>query len=333
MKDLILRIGRESDTGPSREHNEDWAEYVIPEDAHERRSRGALFLVADGMGGHQAGEVASQVAVEQVKEAYYSGPAQNAAERLQEAFQIANRALYDLAHSDEEKMGMGTTLVAAVVWGSPLRVTVANVGDSRAYLLHRSHLAQITTDHSWVEAQVQARLLTREQAHQHPQRNLITRALGLRPEVEVDLFEARLRKGDLLLLCTDGLSGELTEEQIAAMLRSRPPAEAAAGLVAQASAQGSSDNASAIVVQAEQGARAEGRPENPPAGWLAVLVARLRSLRHRAGTVPVPAPQDLTASTGTPGTTPGTAMGGQPHPPSPGGPGEGTEAGTTDDDA
>jgi protein phosphatase len=138
-------------------------------------------------------------------------------------------------------------------------------------LLHRENLTQITTDHSWVEAQVQARLLTREQAHKHPQRNLITRALGLRPEVQVDPFEVKLRKGDLLLLCSDGLSGELTTERIADILRSRPPAEAATELVAQANAHGGGDNASAIVVQTE--------------------TRRTRAPRRTADATPVEAPQ------------------------------------------
>lgn len=249
MRAWSLRIGQESDTGPSRERNEDYVDYSVPDDEADRRSKGALFLVADGMGGHQAGDVASREAVQQVRQSYYGDTAHKPAESLVAAFRTANQVLYNLAQSDPAKAGMGTTLVAAIVREKQARMLIANVGDSRAYLHRRNRFNQVTADHSWVEAQVRAGLLTRAQAERHPQRNLITRALGIRPEVEVDLFEVKLRAGDQILLCTDGVSGELSDQEMAHIVGTHEPPAAAAELVAQANERGGSDNASALVVQ------------------------------------------------------------------------------------
>ena len=255
---LELRFGQKSDRGPSRALNEDYADCFVAADEAQRRDKGAIFLVADGMGGHQAGEVASRMAVERVRQEYYADAAHEPGDSLVRAFKVANRALYDYALSDPSKAGMGTTLVAAVVLGR--RVCVANVGDSRAYLISKKTITQITKDHSWVEKQVQAGLLTREQAERHPQRNLITRALGAKASVEVDLFEGELHGGDVLLLCTDGLSGPLSERQMTRIVGSQPPTQAAAQLVAQANVQGGEDNASAIVVEATTPHRKESGP-------------------------------------------------------------------------
>ena len=226
----------------------------------QRREKGALFLVADGMGGHRAGQVASRAAVERVKEAYYADTSPGVGDSLERAIKVANLEVYERAQADPALAGMGTTLVAAVLQGKGPQATIANVGDSRAYLLRRKRLTQISVDHSWVEAQFRAGLLTREQAQKHPQRNLITRALGIRPTVEVDIFERKLRKGDALLLCTDGVSGELSDKQMAEILQAQPPGAAAAELVAQASTLGGKDNATAMVVQAEPGTGLFGRP-------------------------------------------------------------------------
>jgi serine/threonine protein phosphatase PrpC len=254
MTEPFLLIGRRSDTGPVRERNEDYVDYCVPEDETVRQVKGALFLVADGMGGHRAGQVASRTAVECTRQEYYTDPAANVQESLERAFKMANREVHDKARSDPAMAGMGTTLVAAIIRDRGKKAIIANVGDSRAYLLRGKQLTQITVDHSWVEAQFRAGLLTRKQAEKHPQRNLITRALGIHPSVEVDLFERKLRKGDSLLLCTDGVSGELSEERMAEIVRTGSPAEAAAELVARANAQGGNDNATALVVRAEPGA-------------------------------------------------------------------------------
>jgi serine/threonine protein phosphatase PrpC len=246
--ELELRFGQKSDRGPARELNEDYAHCLLPTDKAQLQAKGAVFLVADGMGGHRAGEVASQQAVERVLHEYCADASHEPGQSLVRAFKAANQVLYDWALSDTTKTGMGTTLVAAVILGR--KVYVANVGDSRAYLVNRQGITRITEDHSWVEKQVRAGLLTREEAERHPQRNLITRALGSKPTVEVDLFEGELSEGDRLLLCTDGMSGPLSEQQIAHIVLSHPAARAAARLVALACAQRGDDNATALVVEA-----------------------------------------------------------------------------------
>jgi serine/threonine protein phosphatase PrpC len=247
MTDLDLRIGQETDAGRVRKYNEDYIECFVPANEAQLASKGAIFLVADGMGGHLAGEVASREAVKQVIQRYYLDESLDVGDCLTRAFKAANQIIHDMAQADLEKAGMGTTLVAAVILGRKLYV--ANVGDSRAYLLRRKRFRQITVDHSWVEEQVKTGTLTREQAEQHPQRNLITRALGTRPSVEVDLFQLELEEGDTLLLCTDGLNGQVSDRVIAQTTRSEPPPQAAAELVALASEQGGRDNTSVAIVQ------------------------------------------------------------------------------------
>lgn len=268
MTEPIFQIGKESDTGPARERNEDYIDYFVPEDEELGRAKGALFVVADGMGGHRAGQVASREAVERVMAEYYDDPDRDVGDCLVRAIKTANQAIYDQAQADPEMAGMGTTLVAATIRNRGRQVTIANVGDSRAYLLRRQNLKQITIDHSWVEAQFRAGLLTREQTKKHPQRNLITRAVGIQPTVEVDLFQTKLRRGDSLVLCTDGVSGELSDEEMAQIVRTRPPDDAAAELVAQANSLGGTDNATALIVQAEAQAGFGGLPfGSTTSGW------------------------------------------------------------------
>ncbi len=245
--DFELRIGQASDTGRVRRYNEDFVESVVPADETTLRDKGALFLVADGMGGHRAGGVASREAVQSVMKEYYANTDLSLEESLVQAFERANKAVFELAQEDEDKAGMGTTLVAAVLLGR--RLLIANVGDSRLYLLRGRQFNQVTVDHSWVEEQVQAGLLTREEADIHPHRNLITRAMGTRPEVAVDLYDMEMREGDMLLLCTDGLSGQVAERQMANTVRTLPPPQAAEALVERANEQGGRDNATALIVQ------------------------------------------------------------------------------------
>jgi serine/threonine protein phosphatase PrpC len=246
--ELDLEVGLASDVGPTRKLNEDCADYRLPGDKALPQAKGAAFVVADGMGGHQAGDVASNQAVALVIEGYYADDATQPGDSLVRAIKAANRSLYEDALSDPAKSGMGTTLVAAIVLGR--KVYVANVGDSRAYVIDQQGIVQITQDHSWVEEQVQAGLLTREQAGLHPQRNLITRALGSKPAVNVDLFEGELHAGQTLLLCSDGLSNPLSDQGMARIILAAPPAEAAQELIRQAAELGGDDNATALIVKA-----------------------------------------------------------------------------------
>jgi protein phosphatase len=256
-----LRAGGATDTGLVRAHNED--RYL----ADER-----LFAVADGVGGHKAGEVASQTAVETLQREF-TEPTTGA---LIDAVKTANRTVWNLAETNSDQRGMGTTLTALALVddGDEERLAIVNVGDSRAYLLQQGQLEQLTEDHSLVEQLVREGQLTPEEAQVHPQRSIITRALGLDPEVEVDSWELTPYKGDRLLLCSDGLTNEVSDEQIATTLRTvSDPEEAATQLVNEARDHGGSDNITCVVVDVvDDGERAElasaalaAEPPPPPA--------------------------------------------------------------------
>jgi len=241
-----LQAVKLTDVGRVRSHNEDYVDFYVPPDARQLERKGAIYLVADGMGGHQAGEVASQGAVELVIGRYYSDTTHDVGTSLVRAFRAANKLIYDQAQADPAKAGMGTTLVAAVILGR--KVYLANVGDSRAYLINKAGIVQITEDHSWVEEQVRAGLLTPEQAVHHPQRNLVTRALGTKPSVDVDLFEGELGRGDFLLMCSDGLTGRVEDQEITSLVAGHPLEEAARLLVALANERGGNDNITVLLV-------------------------------------------------------------------------------------
>lgn len=267
-----------TDTGCVRPHNEDYVDFFVPSDPQQQARKGAIYLVADGMGGHQAGEVASQGAVELVIQHYYEDTSRDVTRSLVKAVQTANRQIYAQGQADLAKAGMGTTLVAAVILGR--KAYVANVGDSRAYLINERSISQITEDHSWVEEQVRAGLLTQEQAKHHPQRNLVTRALGSKPAVDVDLFEGEISSGDTLLLCSDGLTGRVEDHEIATIVRAFPPMQATQALVTAAKEQGGNDNITVLLVSAEREAAvapvmagASGRPARGRSWLIPVLVA------------------------------------------------------------
>src|SRR5215471_15311413 len=168
--------------------------FVIPKDLQVMANKGALFIVADGMGGHAAGEVASEIAVDTVSNMYYQEDSADVSVSLLRAIRRANTSIHQRAAENMLRSGMGTTCVAAVLRGN--MAYVANVGDSRAYMVRRGQVRQISQDHSWVEEQVRAGLLTHDQARSHAQRNVITRCLGTQAEVEVDVFSEVLEEGD-----------------------------------------------------------------------------------------------------------------------------------------
>src|SRR5579872_66245 len=188
-----FEVALRTDIGRMRARNEDCGTYVIPEDAETFADKGALFVIADGMGGHAMGDVASDIAVRTVREAYYQHSADDIASALTAAMREAHAAILRQAPPD---VVMGTTCVAAVIQGET--AYVANVGDSRAYLVRNGQIRQISHDHSLVAELVRAGLLTEEQARTHEQRNLIYRSLGCPGEVEVDLFTEQVCEGDTL---------------------------------------------------------------------------------------------------------------------------------------
>src|SRR5438874_777554 len=231
-----LRAGGATDVGLVRAHNED--RFLADE---------GLFAVADGVGGHKAGEVASQTAVETLQREF-TEPTTDA---LIDAVKTANRTVWNLAETNSDQRGMGTTLTALALVddGGEDRLAIVNVGDSRAYLLQQGELEQLTEDHSLVEQLVREGQLTPEEAQVHPQRSIITRALGLDPDVEVDSWELTPYKGDRLLLCSDGLTNEVSDDEIASTLRTvSDPEEAARQLVQEARDHGGSDNIACVVV-------------------------------------------------------------------------------------
>lgn len=246
-KQLRLDVAQLTDVGRKRSQNEDNMAYVIPKDPQVMARKGALFIVADGMGGHAAGEVASEIAVDTVSNAYYQDDNDEVTVSLVNAIRRANSLIHQRAAENMLRSGMGTTCVAAVFKGN--MAYIANVGDSRAYLVRRGQIKQVSQDHSWVEEQVRAGLLTREQARSHAQRNVITRCLGTQSEVEVDIFSEPLDENDSLVLCTDGLSGLVGEEDLQSIVSQYAPQESVYHLVERANENGGSDNITAIVIR------------------------------------------------------------------------------------
>ncbi len=242
-----LNVAQRTDVGRQRQHNEDNVAYIIPKDGAILATKGALLLVADGMGGHAAGEVASEMAVSNVSTLYYHDLENDVPTSLLYAIKQANAIIYQTAMEDIEHNGMGTTCVAAVILGNV--AYIANVGDSRAYLIRKGEVRQISQDHSWVAEQVRAGALTEEEARMHDMRNMITRSLGSMPDVDVDIFVEQLEEGDALLLCSDGLSGMVSNMEILQIVERYPPQECVHRLVDRANAQGGTDNVTALVAR------------------------------------------------------------------------------------
>jgi protein phosphatase len=202
---IVEHAGR-TDVGRQRTANEDSLAVRPP-----------LFAVADGMGGAKAGEVASAVAVEAVEGARESGEPAEA--QLAGIVRAANRRIYDLAVADESRRGMGTTLTLAKVHGD--EVSLAHVGDSRAYRMRDGELAQLTRDHSLVAELERSGQITAEAAEHHPQRSIITRALGPEPDVEVDTYTLAGREGDVFLICSDGLTSMISDDEVTSICARR----------------------------------------------------------------------------------------------------------------
>ncbi|MBI4494534.1 MAG: Stp1/IreP family PP2C-type Ser/Thr phosphatase [Chloroflexi bacterium] len=238
-----MDIGSATDVGRRRPHNED---SLLVLSHPDQPRRGVLCVVADGMGGHAAGEVASHIAVETLAERYFAERGEVRA-ALVAAVRQANAAVWEAGNADPSRHGMGTTLVAAAIVGD--QATIANVGDSRAYLITQRAIRQVTLDHTWVAEQAALGRLSAQDAALHPFRHMLTRSLGVQGEVEVDLFELPLRPGDALLLCSDGLTAHLKPAELREVVASAPAQQAAQQLVDLANASGGSDNISVIVAR------------------------------------------------------------------------------------
>lgn len=228
--------GSRTEIGNVREHNEDSLTVLPP-----------LFAVADGMGGHEAGEVASEVTINTLNDL---APQSADAEALARAVVAANLNVIKAPSQGVGREGMGTTLTAAIL--EKERLVIAQVGDSRAYLLHNGSLQQLTRDHSLMADMIEAGQLTEAEARVHPNRSVITRAIGSDPHMQPDLYELNVETGDRLLLCSDGICGMIEDHEIASIMRQAPSAQSCADqLVEAALAAGGFDNATAVVVDVE----------------------------------------------------------------------------------
>ena len=239
---LTLAIGAATDTGNLRGQNED---------AHIAEQN--LFAIADGMGGHNAGEVASAMAIEHLRSVAISGV--SSAEAFAQVVRDLNGAIYASATSTTDQRGMGTTLTAAALLAptdnvdQPSQLVIANVGDSRTYLLRSGELRQMSVDHSYVQELVTEGLLTVDEARTHPRRNIVTRALGIDEQVSVDTWTIPMFDGDRFMLCSDGLVDEVPLDEITEMMREHStPQHVAERLVTAAKRHGGRDNITVIVV-------------------------------------------------------------------------------------
>ena len=233
-----------TDIGRKRMLNQDYVYRTLEQVGNLKN----LFVVADGMGGHRGGGYASRFTVEQILEKIENDEETSPAQVLVDAIRHANRSVLHAAQEDERLTGMGTTVVAATFDGEML--TVANVGDSRLYIADEKKIRQITQDHSLVEEMVRFGGLSREQARNHPDRNIITRAVGVESDLKVDCFFAPLKQGDKVLLCSDGLTNMLEDEEILKILNENEDVEVRAlKLVEEANNNGGKDNIAVIVME------------------------------------------------------------------------------------
>ncbi len=277
-----------TDAGLVRSHNEDFVAVYEPETPDDRVIHGSLYIVADGVGGADAGEVASQYATERTLHYYLAyadhegwGP------RLIEAMQSANTDLRRLAADRDDSRRMATTMVAAVIQDG--HAYIGNVGDSRAYRWRHGALEQLTRDQSLVARLVEEGALTAEEAIRYPYKNVILYSIGSEKRPPIDLYDVALEPGDLLLLCSDGLTRHLDDQEIAAILGRDLPEEAADSLVGLARDRGGEDNITVAIIQHGQSAAAQPAPALPEADdeALTQTIARPRPVAAVEAVVPV----------------------------------------------
>jgi PPM family protein phosphatase len=281
---MMLRVATDhfshSDTGRQRRSNED-----------SYHARAPLFVVADGMGGAQAGEVASRVAVEAFQRALDDDGARSAEQLLAERVREANARIHEMSQAEQDRAGMGTTITAAHVGEN--EVAIAHVGDSRAYRLRDDELERLTEDHSLVEEMRRRGQLTAQEADEHPQRSIITRALGPEPEVAVDTHSWRGAAGDVYLLCSDGLTSMVPEVQVAALLRGAATLQdAGRALIDAANSAGGRDNITVVLFRLEEVPDADPRGVEQPTS---VGRTALSTAEVRAAVTSAPAAQAVTS--------------------------------------
>ncbi len=252
MSLLTLDVGTRTDIGRKRAVNEDNATSVIPQDLQTMTQKGALFVVADGMGGHTQGDVASELAVNTIRDVYYQDTSDDIAASLREAVERANLVIFERneaqpASTEETKPFMGTTCVAVVLKNST--AYVANAGDSLVYLVRAGQVRQIAENHSWPAEQVRSGKMTQAEADAEDKTNVITRCLGVERDVNVYVGMEQVQDKDILILCTDGLHTLVSEDEMRTTVEQYSPEESAQHLVARANENGGPDNITAVVVR------------------------------------------------------------------------------------
>jgi protein phosphatase len=248
MAETHLQVGSATDVGQRRDHNEDALVTFETEDG------AAVLVVADGMGGHLAGEVASEIAI-QVLQRELTSVAGGPGEALKAAIERANLEIWQESERDQEKAGMGSTIVAAIVLDG--QAYLANAGDSPAYLIRDGQTEQVTRDHGLVAEQVEAGIIREEDAENHPYRHILTRCLGVEESVDVELYPPReLQAGDVLVLCSDGLTEHVKRHEVAALATGVDSTEVAQSLVDVANQRGGHDNITVVVARVAGGAAA-----------------------------------------------------------------------------
>ncbi len=242
-----VTVAAKTDLGRVRENNEDKFEFYIPDDEGVLARRGQVFVVCDGMGGHAAGQIASELACKTFIDVYLNHPSEDPGLAMATAVIAANRFVLDVARSVPGRQGMGTTLSGLILLQG--LAYVVQVGDSRIYRLRAGALVPLTTDHTWVNEAVMAGIIRPEEVETHQYKHVLTRAIGADDQVRPDINAWEVEAGDLYMLCSDGLLNHVSDEIIEEHLRTYAPAEATWRLVGAALQGGGSDNTTVMVVR------------------------------------------------------------------------------------
>lgn len=244
-----VTVAAKTDLGRVRENNEDKFEFFIAEDDATLASRGKVFLVCDGMGGHAAGQIASELACKTFIDVYLHHPSTEPTTAMVSGVQAANRFVVDVGRAIPSRKGMGTTLSGLILLQD--QAYAVQVGDSRIYRLREGELTMLTHDHTWVDEAIRAGMIRPEEAETHPYKHVLTRAIGTEGDVKPDVEVFDLLAGDVFLLCSDGLINHVPDIAIAEVLHTKAPAEAAWALVSQALLGGGSDNTTVMIVRVD----------------------------------------------------------------------------------
>jgi len=244
-----LSFGAKTDIGRLRENNEDKHEFFVPEEEQQLASRGATFIVCDGMGGAEAGQIAAELATKTFLDVYYNHRTADPAEAAMAAAKAANRFVSDVSRSIPGRQGMGCTLTALSFVQH--EVVLAHIGDSRAYRIRDAEIEQISEEHTYVEAQVRMGVMTAEEAEHSQYKHILSRAVGAEPDVEPQVGRWPVNQGDIYVICSDGVSNELPDEALRNLAVDGSPSSAAWRIVNDALLAGGRDNATVIVVRVD----------------------------------------------------------------------------------